>query len=339
MEVGILRAVSENRAAPPPEVDVIGLGENSVDRVLTVPQLPGAANAASKMRVASAARSCGGQVATAMAACAALGLRASYAGATGDDDEGRLVRETLSTRGVHLHDLHTIPGAPTRWATILLDPTGERVVLWDRDERLSLTDEQIAAIDVGTARLIHVDDTDLRASIQLATRARASGKFVTTDIDTGATGQGAVEQGAPEGTLGHGALALGALALGAFQLLRLATHPIVSEEALAVLSGEADPERGLRVLRRTCAGVLCVTLGARGALALEGDILLSAPGIPVTPIDTTGAGDVFRAGFIYGLLAGWPIAETLRFANRAAALSCTRLGAISGVPSLAEVLQ
>jgi sulfofructose kinase len=322
MEVGILRSVPVNRATAPPEVDVIGLGENSVDRVLTVPHLPGAADAASKMRVASATRSCGGQVATAVAACAALGLRASYAGATGDDDDGRLVRETLSTRDVHLHNLHTVTGAPTRWATILLDPTGERVVLWDRDERLSLTDAQVAAIDVGAARLIHVDDTDVRASIQLATMARAAGKLVTTDIDAGAQVRGAEVPGA-----------------GARVLLTLATHPILSEEALAVLSGEADPERGLRALRRECAGVLCVTLGARGALALEGDILLSAPGIPVTPVDTTGAGDVFRAGFIFGLLAGWPVAETLRFANRAAALSCTRLGAISGVPTLAEITQ
>ncbi len=312
---------------------MIGLGENSVDRVLTVPQLPGATNAPSKMMVGSAVRSCGGQVATAMAACAALGLRASCAGATGDDDEGRLVRETLRARGVLLDYLAVIPEAATRWATILLDPTGERVVLWGRDDALSLGADEVAAIDVRRARLIHVDDTDLRASIQLATAARAAGKLVTTDVDGAVTG--ARVRGAQ--VLVPGAQVLGAQVRGAIELLKMATHPIVSEDALIGLTGEDDPERGLLALRGECAGVLCVTLGARGAMALDGDILLSAPGIQVTPVDTTGAGDVFRAGFIYGLLAGWPTADTLRFANTAAAVSCTRLGAIASTDGLAEL--
>jgi sugar/nucleoside kinase (ribokinase family) len=62
-----------------------------------------------------------------------------------------------------------------------------------------------------------------------------------------------------------------------------------------------------------------------------------APAFNVVAVDTTGAGDVFRAGFIYALLRNMPIEQTLRFANAAAALSCTRPGAISSVPTLAEV--
>ena len=57
----------------------------------------------------------------------------------------------------------------------------------------------------------------------------------------------------------------------------------------------------------------------------------------MTVVDSTGAGDVFRSGFVYGLLQGWPVPEVLRFANAAAALSCTRLGAIASVPTLADV--
>ena len=63
----------------------------------------------------------------------------------------------------------------------------------------------------------------------------------------------------------------------------------------------------------------------------------SSPGFAVHAVDTTGAGDVFRGGFIYGRLSGWPIERMLRFANAAAAVSCTRLGALSGVPSPADV--
>jgi hypothetical protein len=72
-------------------------------------------------------------------------------------------------------------------------------------------------------------------------------------------------------------------------------------------------------------------------MALEGDRLIHVPAFPVHAVDTTGAGDVFRAGFVYGALSGWPTADILRFANAAAAVSCTRLGAISAIPTLAEV--
>jgi len=291
-------------------MDVVGLGENSVDRVLVVPHLPGSTKAPSKMRVDAARRSCGGQVATTMAACATLGLRGAYAGRVGDDADGRMVRETLTGFGVNTSHLHTTSGAVTRWATILVDATnGERSVLWDRDDALAMGSSEIDAIDVAATRLVHVDDTDIAASIRLASAARHAGRLVTTDIDA-----------EPD-------------ALG---LLKLATHPILSEHALAALSGERDPERGLRALRRQCDGVITVTLGARGAMTLDGDTLLTAPGISVTAVDTTGAGDVFRAGFIVALLAGRSVADTLRFANAAAAVSCTRVGAMGGVPTTAE---
>jgi len=303
MEVDILRAVLS-------EVDVLGLGENSVDRVLVVPHLPGSSKAPSKMRVGASIRSCGGQVATAMAACASLGLRAAYAGVVGTDDDGRLVRETLTALGVDVTHLSAVTNAVTRWATILVDAgNGERAVLWDRDDALAMPAETVAAIDVAAVRLVHVDDTDLPASLQLAAAARRAGRLVTTDIDAGRD---------------------------VMALLQLATHPILSEHALTTLSGESDPERGLRALRRQCRGVLAVTLGAHGAMALDGDVLLTAPGIHVAAVDTTGAGDVFRAGFITALLGGRSLAETLRFANAAAALSCTRVGAMGGVPTLAD---
>jgi sugar/nucleoside kinase (ribokinase family) len=74
-------------------------------------------------------------------------------------------------------------------------------------------------------------------------------------------------------------------------------------------------------------------------MALDGDRLIHVPAFSVHAVDTTGAGDVFRAGFVYGLLAGWPALEILKFANAAAAVSCTRLGAMNSAPALTEVEQ
>jgi sugar/nucleoside kinase (ribokinase family) len=83
--------------------------------------------------------------------------------------------------------------------------------------------------------------------------------------------------------------------------------------------------------------MLCVTLGAGGAMLLVGDELIIEPGLAINAVDTTGAGDVFRAAFIYGLLNRYPPQRLLRFANAAAAVACTRAGAIAGVPALAAV--
>jgi sugar/nucleoside kinase (ribokinase family) len=117
----------------------------------------------------------------------------------------------------------------------------------------------------------------------------------------------------------------------------LVTHPILSEETPHLLTGIASPEDALRDLRRRHPGVLCVTQGERGALALDGDRLYHQPAFPVVARDTTGAGDVFRGAFIYGLLRGWTVPDILEFAAAAAAVSCTRLGAFDGVPTLEDV--
>ena len=103
------------------------------------------------------------------------------------------------------------------------------------------------------------------------------------------------------------------------------------------LTGLADTEGALRKLRKTLDNVLVVTMGEHGAAALEGDCFYHEPAFNVHAIDTTGAGDVFRGGFIYALVDGQPMDRALRTANAAAAVSCTRLGALNGVPTLDEV--
>jgi sugar/nucleoside kinase (ribokinase family) len=80
-----------------------------------------------------------------------------------------------------------------------------------------------------------------------------------------------------------------------------------------------------------------VTLGARGALLLDDGHLHHAPAPRVDAVDTTGAGDVFRGAFITALLEGQAPPSILQFATAAAAASCTRLGAVGGVPTRAEI--
>ena len=293
--------------------DVVGLGANSVDFVHVLPGYPHPVGRFAKMRIEKQEILCGGQTATAMCACAQLGLRAKYTGVTGTDDNGRRVRRELERRGIDLSDV-VIRDAQNQFAVILVDETtGDRIVLWDRDEKLLMREREIPAESIASSRVLHVDDVDQAAAIRAAHIARGAGVPVTSDIDriTDRTGE----------------------------LVAAVTIPIFAEHVPPHITGVNDPERALRKLRESHHGLLCVTLGDRGALALDGDTIHYVPAFQVNALDTTGAGDVFRAGFIYALLHGSPAGDILRFANAAAAVGCTRLGALGGIPALGEVTQ
>jgi sulfofructose kinase len=290
--------------------DVVGIGENSVDLVYRVPHLPGSGE---KVRVGSCRRLLGGQVATTLATCAALGLRTRYVGAFGNDDHGRLIRSELEQRGIDTTHA-TVRYAPNRHAVILVDEqTGERIVVWQRDALLQISPGDLPDDVLAGSRVVHLDNVDEDAAIAAAERARAAGLVVTTDIDE-------VRTRTPE-------------------LIAAASFPILAEHVPRALTGEADPERALRALRRRHDGMLCVTLGARGSMLLAGDRLYEAPAFRVDAVDTTGAGDVFRGAVIVSLLRGDAPDAMLRFANAAAAVSCTREGAIGGIPNLLEINQ
>jgi sugar/nucleoside kinase (ribokinase family) len=82
--------------------------------------------------------------------------------------------------------------------------------------------------------------------------------------------------------------------------------------------------------------VAAMTLGEYGVLARAGGRFYYSPAFVVRCVDTTGAGDVFHGAFCYAVLEGWPVEETLEFANAMAALNCTQFGARGGIATLAE---
>lgn len=293
------------------EWDVVGVGANSVDYVYLLPGYPRPSGSFAKTKIQRQLILCGGQMATAMCTCARFGLRAKYVGVTGTDENGRRVRTDLQGRGIDLGDV-IIRDAQNQFAVILVDETnGDRIVLWDRDDRLMMRDREIPAEAIADARALHVDDVDQEGAIRAALVARDHGVPVTSDIDRLTDRTGA--------------------------LIDAVSIPIFAEYVPARLTGVNRPEEGLARLRRPHHRLLCVTLGERGAMALDADGIHHAPAFHVEAVDTTGAGDVFRAGFIYALLRGWSTEDILRFANAAAAVSCTRLGALGGIPSLEEV--
>jgi sugar/nucleoside kinase (ribokinase family) len=309
-------------------VDVVGVGANSIDFVYTLPAYPRPEGPFSKLRIAGTERSPGGQTATVLCACASLGLRTRYVGTISTDENGRLVRDAMRARGVDV-SAAIERSAPNPYAVILLatpgsnqaqtgvrqgsDPysSGERIVLWDRDPLMALRPDDLAGDLARGARLIHVDDVDGEAAIAAGRAAISAGLPVTSDLE--------------------------AVKPHTVALLDAVTIPIFAESVAEQLSGERDLETALRKLRKPHMTLLCTTLGADGAALLAGDRFLRQPAFAIEPVDTTGAGDIFRAGFIYALLRGDAPEQILRFACAAAGVSCTRRGAINSVPVLEEV--
>lgn len=289
--------------------DLVCVGTNSVDDVVRLPTLLTDVCSSGKARIAGRHTCAGGQSATVAGACAALGLKAGYIGAFGSDTRGLFARKALTSVGVETR--HSVTSeSPSRSAVILVDAAGQRLVLWERSQRLTVPDAALTP-EALAARVVHVDDDDLDLALRAAGAARRAGCVVTSDLE-------------------HVDQRVG-------QLIAAVTYPILEQHLLSHLTGERDVERALRKLRPLNSGMIVTTLGSGGSAALDGDRFYAEAAFEVPVTDSTGAGDVFRAGFIYGVLQEWPAPRQLRFANAAAAVCCTRLGALASVPTLAEV--
>jgi len=290
--------------------DVVGMGLNSVDFLCITPEFP---KFNSKMKMLQFSRQGGGQVATALVALSRWGVKTKYIGKMGDEELGQFSLRSLREEGVDVSSVTIEPDTPNQMAMIIVDgPTGERTILWDRDERLIYREGELRKADVRSGRLLHLDGHDIRAALRAARWAKEERIPTVIDLDK-------VE----------------ALTL---ELIREIDFVVTSARFPTLFTGISDREKAFRELQKQTPGFLCATLGHKGAMAFVDGQILYAKGVKMKAVDTTGAGDVFHAGFIYGLLQNWEVEEILRFANTAAALKCRDLGGRKGIPTL-EVVQ
>src|SRR5712664_3127130 len=160
-------------------IDVVGVGLNATDTLIPVAHYP---ERGSKVEFHSAKVLPGGQVATAMVACQQWGLRTRYIGKVGDDSAAELHRAEFARLGVEAH-IFIAPGCSSQQAFILVDDSGERTVLWKRDDRLTLRPEELQREWIIAARALHVDGHDTAAATAAADWARAAGIPVIADLD------------------------------------------------------------------------------------------------------------------------------------------------------------
>lgn len=294
------------------EFDAVGFGTNAVDFLIQVPEYP-AFN--SKIELENYTQLAGGEIASTMVGLRRLNLKTAYIGRFGDDQAGEFGLQTLRDEGVNVRFAEQISGAQTQIAFIIIDKrSGERTVIWKRDEKLAFKPEEVPLEVVRQTKIFHATPHDARACARLAREAKKSGAIVSIDIDN-------VFEGLSE-------------------MIPLIDVFISSAEFPEKLVGIKDRKESLReIKRRFNCPIIGMTLGDNGSLILCEDEFIETKGyaVPNGCKDTTGAGDAFRVGFLYGLLTNETVENAAEMANAVAALKCREVGARTALPKAAEV--
>jgi sulfofructose kinase len=294
--------------------DAVGFGTNAVDYLIVVPEYP---EKYGKTQLSEHFQLAGGEVATTMCGLQRLGLKTTYIGRFGDDHEGEIGLQSLKVDGVDITFTEKVANARTQIAYIVIDRrNGERTVIWDRDKKLAYSAKDAPLEAATQGKILHVTPHDANACVQMAKAAKQANTIVSCDIDN----------------IFEGVETL----LGNVDIL------ISSQEFPAKIVGIADKKLALRELKnRFGCAVAGMTLGEKGSLLLCEDTFIETKGftVPNGCKDTTGAGDAFRVGLLYGILKGENIEDSAKLANAVAALKCREIGARTALPNEEELFE
>jgi sulfofructose kinase len=289
---------------------VVGVGQSAWDTLAIVDRFP---QTDTKKEVLSWEEQGGGTLGNEMAALSRLGVSCRFYSVAGDDWEGAAIRQSLAEGGVDIAGVVTRPGSLSQKAFIVIDKSrGTRTIFWKPPSGDPLRADEFPLDALRNADFLLLDGVMKDISLFAAQEARKAG--VPVMLDAGKTREWMLE------------------------LARLCDYVVASEEfAKDMLGWKDDPEAFRRAVRKYGFVTTTITLGSRGSVTFAGDEIIPCPAFPVDVVDTTGAGDAFHAGYLYGLLHRWPLGETARFASAVAALTCGKVGARAGIPRLSEV--
>jgi sugar/nucleoside kinase (ribokinase family) len=296
--------------APEPDTGcVVGLGQVMVEQLGVGPRSP-----ETVVELSAFSMQMGGAVGTTLAALSAFGGKARYMGRISDDDFGKIILRGMQEFGVDVSRVLIEPGRVSAASFILVDDrTARRIVRFTRGNTTPLSPGELPGNLFDGARALLVDGRTPAAQIAAAERAKALGLTVILDARHLGPGMG--------------------------ELLGICDVVIGNERFAAEFSHSAEVKRSLTELTKMGPRTAVITLGDEGAIGLEGDLVIRKPALDLDVVDRSGASEVFRGAYIYGLLQGWGLERCLPFANAAAGLNCRHLGGIGGIPPLAEVLE
>ncbi len=261
------------------------------------------------------------------AALAKMGKRVELISKVGDDKAGTRVLEYLKDHGIQTGSVRVEPGLETGINIVLIDKTGERHFLTNPKGSLrTLTEKDVepyldAAADIVSFASMFVSSLlDIPAMERIFRRIKSrTGRILLADLTTPKQGERLVD-------LNH--------------LLPYIDYLLPNETEIEKLTGESDPDRNAE--RMIQSGVSCAVIkrGKNGCLIRTKQERYLIPAYPIAhPVDTTGAGDCFAAGFLWALSQDMPLQECGRFACAAASCSVECAGAVEGIHSLEEPMR
>jgi ribokinase len=287
--------------------DVVGVGVATLDFVGIAAHEP---QLGYKHPLADWMEAGGGPVATALVALARLGVRVCMAGAVGDDMYGQRILDDLRDAGVAIDGMQVRPGS-SHLAFVVAEPGRDRRTIWWHNDPEVFAGLTIDPALLRGARALHLDTLVPAAAIEAAHTVRANGGLVMLDA--------------------------GSFREQALELMPLCDALVVSERFGREATGEAVAAEAARALHARYGSLVVVTAGERGSWCVSRNEAFHTPTFEVPTVDTTGAGDVFHGGFLYGLLQGWPLPQVARFASATAALKCRAAGGRRGIPTREEI--
>ena len=280
----------------------------------------------------------GGAPANVAVAASRLGASAGFIGKVGNDAFGRSLADTLKKDKVDIKGLYFDNEQPTTMAIVSVDETGERDFSFYRnpgaDTQLT-AEEAIAALSADMPKILHVGSLSMtnspskEACVEAVKYAKENGAIISYDPNYRAalwdTEEHAVEM--------------------MKALLPYADILKVSDEEMSMLTLVGDFEEGSRILAEYGAGIVLVTLGADGVFVRMGRKTATVPGFKVDVADTNGAGDTFLGAMLMQIATGMTGSEDVwtqllgmvRYANKAASITCSRHGAIPAMPTADEL--
>ncbi|MFQ6085514.1 MAG: carbohydrate kinase family protein [Candidatus Bathyarchaeia archaeon] len=263
----------------------------------------------------------GGNAAIFASCLARLGVRASLLGGVGNDILGSFLLENLKKIGVDTSRVKIDPGANTSVTLAISNPKGERLFIHDYGANAKFGKGDVDARFIARHKLLHLCAYNLvpmlvgEPTLEIMRSAKNKGLTTTFDVSWDPSGRWRVDG-----------------------ILRYTDLFLPNEEEARHITGASTPIAAASKLVEDGPGTVVIKLGPRGCLVrTSGGEEFRSPGFKVPVLDTTGAGDAFNSGFVYGLLKDWDLRETARFANAVAALTVTKPGGTTGAPTLGEV--
>ena len=298
--------LAPNGAIRPERIDCLGLGIMPLDMLFEVDQYP---RAGSKIDGVGLTVQGGGPVPNVMIGLRRMGHKTALITAIADDMAGHLGREDLTREKVDTRFLAVKRGTSDTAAGFVEKGTGRRTLVLNRV--IGVTTRDIDTARYPIPRVIHLDGRDLKAAMKLARWGRRVGAIICFDI--------------------------GSTRNDVSSIFPLVDHLVVADSYALPFTGCRTARRAIGKLKEACSGTVVITEGTEGSLGCEKGQFVKQSAFKVRNVDTTGAGDAFHTGYIYGLLHNFDLSSRLVFGSAVAALKCTRMGARAGIPTLGQV--